>query len=261
MKLIKLLALSLGCLLSSAKERRDTSEEESTLYKDDKCRILTMRGGGTKGAYEVGVLLEMTELVDPKEIEYDVVEGISVGALNAALIATFPKGEEKEALKQAKQLWLDHPVTDFWENWPILGPVDSLWKPSLLDNTKMKSFVTDTMGPRKLKRGFVVKAVDMKRGGITVFDETMPHEDFPKAVVASASVPIFFSPEEVQDGLYIDGGTFSNLEIEEGILKCRENGFKDEDIIVDIILCFDKIVQINNWSMTDATYKNAYDLY
>jgi len=32
-------------------------------FNDGKCRALAMRGGGTKGAYEVGALKMMTEML------------------------------------------------------------------------------------------------------------------------------------------------------------------------------------------------------
>lgn len=53
----------------------------------------------------------------------------------------------------------------------------------------------------------------------------------------------------------------SNLDLSEAITKCQEKGFKDEDIIVDVIMCFDKVIKWDDWSLTDAKFKNAYDLY
>lgn len=57
-----------------------------------------MRGGGTKGAYEVGALRAMAHMLDPIDIAYDVIEGVSIGSINAAAIATFEKGDEKSAI-------------------------------------------------------------------------------------------------------------------------------------------------------------------
>ena len=66
---------------------------------DGKCRALALRGGGTKGAYEVGALKAMLQYLDPMEYQYDVVVGVSVGAINAAFFSLFEKGEEAEAIK------------------------------------------------------------------------------------------------------------------------------------------------------------------
>jgi NTE family protein len=59
---------------------------------DGKCRALALRGGGSKGAYEVGVLKGMMKTMNPADYMYDVVVGVSVGAVNAALIGIYPPG-------------------------------------------------------------------------------------------------------------------------------------------------------------------------
>lgn len=51
-----------------------------------------MRGGGTKGAYEAGAFKAFVEMMEPEDYAYDVIVGVSIGALNAALISTFDKG-------------------------------------------------------------------------------------------------------------------------------------------------------------------------
>ena len=81
-------------------------------------------------------------------------------------------------------------------------------------------------------------------------------------MVASASIPIFFPAVDdlLKDHMLVDGGIFSNLELDESILKCREKGFEDNNIIVDIILCMGKAIKIEEWSMRDAKYKNAWDM-
>jgi len=41
----------------------------------------------------------------------------------------------------------------------------------------------------------------------------------------------------------VDGGVLSNLDLSEAVTKCNELGFKDEDIIVDMLLCFSKEIE------------------
>ena len=43
------------------------------------CRALSLSGGGTKGAYEVGVLHKMARMLNGTDAEYDVLSGISIG--------------------------------------------------------------------------------------------------------------------------------------------------------------------------------------
>ena len=66
---------------------------------DGKCRILSLRGGGIHGSFEVGVLKGLVDLMPHKEIKYDYIAGVSIGAYNAAQFATFQIGSEKEAVE------------------------------------------------------------------------------------------------------------------------------------------------------------------
>jgi predicted acylesterase/phospholipase RssA len=64
----------------------------NALGPDGKCRVLALRGGGVHGAYEVGVLKAFTEFLDPIDINYDYISGVSIGALNTAVFAMYPPG-------------------------------------------------------------------------------------------------------------------------------------------------------------------------
>jgi len=51
------------------------------------------------------------------------------------------------------------------------------------------------------------------------------------------------------------------LDLSEAITKCNEMGYKDEDIIVDMLMCFDIAVKWDPWTLKQSKYKNAYELY
>jgi predicted acylesterase/phospholipase RssA len=55
-----------------------------TLSADGKCRVLALRGGGVHGSFEVGVLKAFVEKLDPIDVQYDIVSGVSIGALIAS---------------------------------------------------------------------------------------------------------------------------------------------------------------------------------
>lgn len=82
--------------------------------------------------------------------------------------------------------------------------------------------------------------------------------------MASASIPGVFPPTEVDSesrATLVDGGVYSYLEMDESIMKCRERGFEDEDIIVDAILCFDDIIEIEPWTLRESKFKSAYAIH
>jgi predicted acylesterase/phospholipase RssA len=48
----------------------------------------------------------MVKLMHSQEVEYDIIEGVSAGAINAGILATYPKGEEENAANLLADIWL-----------------------------------------------------------------------------------------------------------------------------------------------------------
>lgn len=119
---------------------------------DGKCRALALRGGGSKGAYEVGALKGMLKMMNPIEYQYDVVVGVSVGAVNAALISLYPKGQERQAVADLEDLWSQYLPQDLWKQWPNLGPLEGLYHPSFLDATPFHQEIARKMKGKKFVR-------------------------------------------------------------------------------------------------------------
>lgn len=65
-------------------------------------KILVLSGGGTKGAFQAGVLRELLE--EEPQLDYDGFVGISVGALNSAFLAT---GNLPQTLPELERIWLE----------------------------------------------------------------------------------------------------------------------------------------------------------
>lgn len=63
--------------------------------------VLVLQGGGSLGAYECGVYKTLSKY----NIEFDIVAGTSIGALNAAIITAYKKG--KEPVQELENFWLE----------------------------------------------------------------------------------------------------------------------------------------------------------
>ena len=50
---------------------------------DKKCTAVALSGGGSNGAWEMGVLWGFLHYGNPDDFRYDVVTGISAGSINA----------------------------------------------------------------------------------------------------------------------------------------------------------------------------------
>jgi predicted acylesterase/phospholipase RssA len=60
----------------------------------DVCHALALSGGANKGAYEAGVIWGLVNALTPEEVRWDVVTGVSAGAMNAAGMSIFEVGNE-----------------------------------------------------------------------------------------------------------------------------------------------------------------------
>lgn len=67
-------------------------------------RALILSGGGARGAYQVGVLKALANLCPPKYQPFPIITGLSVGALNACVLATEPD-DFPAAARKLESIW------------------------------------------------------------------------------------------------------------------------------------------------------------
>src|SRR5688572_6797860 len=62
-------------------------------------KAIYLSGGGARGAYQAGVLKAIGHILQTKKLPFNVITGVSVGSINAAVLAEyaddFPGGLEK----------------------------------------------------------------------------------------------------------------------------------------------------------------------
>src|SRR5215469_7637554 len=75
------------------------------------CIALLLQGGGALGAYQAGVYQGLAEA----HIEPDWIAGISVGAINAAIIAGNPPEKRVARLREFWELITSHPWSGYTE--------------------------------------------------------------------------------------------------------------------------------------------------
>ena len=102
---------------------------------DGKCRALVLSGGSNNGAWEAGVIWGLVHYGNPEDFTWDVVSGISAGAINTGGIATWPTGTEVEMTEWLSGKWAGLVNSDVWvlrkEN-PIKWLFD---EPSIFDDS------------------------------------------------------------------------------------------------------------------------------
>ena len=204
----------------------------------DKKVGLVLQGGGALGSYQAGVY----EALAASEYTPDWVAGISIGAINAAIIAgNTPKDRVHrlrsfwEEITAPTKLW---PRTTgalaTWQRWtsavttiafgqpgffspssPTWGPSDnciSYYSTSALKSTLERLVDFDRINAGKEMR-LSVGAVNVETGDFAYFDSremTIGAEH----IMASGALPPGFPPVEIEGEQYWDGGLFSNTPLQ-----------------------------------------------
>ena len=207
---------------------------------------LLLQGGGALGAYQAGVYEALAEV----DLHPDWVAGISIGAINSAIIAgNLPKrrvdalrefwhavsispvgipyfkqiefaDEQHKFLNQARALnILLFGAPNFFVPRlppPTVWPPGSPDKASYYDNTLLRATLERLVDFDRINSGemrFSVGAVDVRSGNFTYFDTTT-HQIAFEHIAASGSLPPAFPATRIGDEYFWDGGLISNTPLE-----------------------------------------------
>ncbi len=203
---------------------------------------LVLQGGGALGAYQAGVY----EALHEAELEPDWVAGVSIGAINAALIA----GNQREnRLERLRSFW-DSIIT--WEPFPFTAEGDdpqkihstwssfttlrqgqpnffrpqpvnpwlsargsrtatSFYNSAPLRETLLRMVDFDLLNRRTTR--FACGAVNVMSGNFYYFDNHRA-EILPEHVMASAALPPALPMVQIGTDFYWDGGLVSNTPLQ-----------------------------------------------
>lgn len=100
-----------------------------------KCRALILEGGGPRNAYSAGVLKAIVDLIPKEERAYDVVSGLSMGAVNAFILGMHAPGDEQAAVNEILDFWQNLEEKKVYKNW-FLGFLQGVTAKSGLYDTE-----------------------------------------------------------------------------------------------------------------------------
>lgn len=160
-------------------------------------RALVLSGGGAKGSFQAGAI---DWLMKEGGMKFDAVAGVSVGALNGALVAS---GRHERLIPLWSALERDH-VYKTPSPADLLGAIMGQRK-SAFKNVLLKELICRETEGLVLSIPFHYGAVSLKTGLFQEFE----HLD-PACLLASAAIPGAFEPVLIGDDLFIDGGIRRN---------------------------------------------------
>ena len=206
----------------------------------DVCRALVMSGGGNNGAWEAGAIYGFVNNGNPADFAYDVVTGVSAGSINTAAFSAWEVGREVEFAQWLSDIFKNLKTSDIWVDWKF-GKVEGLTlKQGAVDNSPMTAFLTSILEQFDgFKRRVTLAAVNVNDGTFTEFDQTnIEFMELANAATASSSIPGAFPPYNWPGrGLFMDGGTVYNINVEGAVKQCLELVDDTSKIIMDIFVC------------------------
>ncbi|MBS0234569.1 MAG: patatin-like phospholipase family protein [Proteobacteria bacterium] len=218
------------------------AQPNGSASKNAEKNVLVLQGGGALGAYQGGAY----EALAAAGLEPEWVAGISIGAINSAIIAGNPLERRAKRLREfwdrvSSHLLLPPIATDnasrkiFNETSAALvasvgatGFFDPRYPPALLmppgtpqaisiyDTSPLKETLLELVDFDLLNSGkvrFSVGAVEVATGNLQYFDSATDHI-IPEHIMASGALPPGFPPIEIDGKLYWDGGIVSNTPLQ-----------------------------------------------
>ncbi|HDR51319.1 MAG TPA: patatin [Mariniphaga anaerophila] len=156
---------------------------------------LVLSGGGTRGFAHLGVIAALYE----KGIRPDVISGTSVGAIVGAFIASGKTPEE--ILKIFNKGW-------FFKYTNLHIPLDGMLKLNGLQEVIQKEISYKNI--EDLPIPFFISVSNLNTGKVE-YKNSGPLD---KTILASSSIPVLFSPVELNGQKYVDGGLVDNIPVE-----------------------------------------------
>jgi predicted patatin/cPLA2 family phospholipase len=214
---------------------------KATCGPNNKCYILALEGGGDKGAYQAGVIAGLIENLNTTQTQYDVVTGISVGAINAAGFSIFSIGSERAAAEFLLNYWREiKGKSSIFENW-MFGPLQGLLtKTGIYSTEPLHKLLQTLIAGESIKRKIIIGSTDISNGTYKTWDEddfSSDKDSFVTSIMASSAFPVIFPNIQKDGASYMDGGVKNSIDIVSGINKCLDMGYSMESIVIDAILC------------------------
>ncbi len=214
-----------------------TSASSSAAAAGHRSIVLVLQGGGALGAYQAGVF----EALADSEYGPDWIAGVSIGAINAALIAGNPPERRIARLRQfwervSSGMLLPAPPDLPWRtgfNWfssrmSMFNGINGFYQPrpafefmaapgqnsalGIYDTRPLRNTLLELVDFDLINRKPVrlsVGAVDVRTGNSVYFDNNT-HTIGPEHIMASGALPPAFAPVEIDGAAYWDGGIVSN---------------------------------------------------
>ena len=139
---------------------------------DSKCRALALSGGANYGSWEAGVMWGLTHYGNPEDFKWDVITGVSAGAINTCATVVFDVGDEVKMTEFLSDTWAGCATNEIWKYWPG-GLAHAIFgEAGIIDDSPALGFINNVIKPfgKLSDRRFTMAAVNVDTGEYETFD-------------------------------------------------------------------------------------------
>ena len=160
-------------------------------------------------------------------MKYDVISGVSVGAINSCALGLWEVGQEKKMADYVEYMWRTMQNEKLWKMHDSSDPYAEFNKPGFMSNEPLHKLLLHQLEKfGGIKRRVIVSALDLFTGGFKVMKlhEMDSYEEITRAVMGSAAVPFVFPPQDMRpfgrDTLLLDGASTWSINYMSAIEEC-----------------------------------------
>jgi hypothetical protein len=202
--------------------------------------ILILSGGGQNGAFGAGFLNGLADREDNQNLNFDIVTGISTGAMQATFAFLGP-----EYYQKLKTAYLNVSDKDIFYDRIFLS---LLWSDSILNATPLRLLLEEMITLDVLEEvarihraghRLFIGTLDLDMGDLVIWDMGAIAQDanekslkkYHDILMAATAIPVLFSPIKIEylkssgkyyEGLHVDGGTREILFFRQFMLNIRD---------------------------------------
>lgn len=184
------------------------------------------------------------------------VTGVSLGALNAYILATHKPTEKEQTIETLKKFWTDFAKIEPYKAWPGGFLYGFFFEKGIYDLSPAAEYIYTRLGYLDTVHTHLnIALTDILDGKFTIFDESWSTDDLRKILVASVSFS-GVSPAVEWDGqYYFSGDSVYENDVLSVINHCESLGYEEKDIVIDTVLSGQRDIEYY-----DHTESNAFDV-
>ena len=137
------------------------------------------------------------------------------------------------------QIWNSVTHQTFYSNY--LGGIAQgfVFESSLYKTQPLRDFFNQKFLKGTHYRSILIGATDVNSAEYVRFDETYKGADFVNAMMASTAISMLFPYQQFEGRTLFSGSNSNSLELGDIITHCRNKGFTEENIVIDVFMTTD----------------------